>query len=239
VRIDDEGRGEKDVIAAGAVDGALRGIGEDVSFECRLADFFGDGGFLGERFAGGFVFDEFDGLEQTEATNLAYMGMRFEDGERVAKSFTGGSDAIEEFVSFEEIENGVAGGGGDGMRLISEPVHEGGSALFESVDDAGSDEDCAERCVPAGDSLSGEDDVRLEGPVLASEGFSGAAHAGHDFVGKQEDAVAAADFGDTGGVAVDGGRGAERGANYGFENEGGDGGGVVGLEKSFEVIGAG
>jgi len=75
--------------------------------------------------------------------------------------------------------------------------------------------------------------------VLAGEGFSGAAHAGHDFVGDQENAVAAADFGDAGGVAVDGGNGAESGANYGFEDEGGDGGGVVRLEKGFEVIGAG
>ena len=63
LRRDDERWSEKDVIAARTVDGALRGIGEDVFFEGGLADFFRDGGFLGERFAGGFVFDELDGLQ--------------------------------------------------------------------------------------------------------------------------------------------------------------------------------
>ncbi len=50
--------------------------------------------------------------------------------------------------------------------------------------------------------------------------------------------MAATDFSDAGGVAIDRGRGTESGADYGFEDEGGDGGGVVGLQKSFEVIGA-
>jgi hypothetical protein len=90
------------------------------------------------------------------------------------------------------------------MRLIGEAVHESGGAFFESVDDAGRDEDCPERGVTAGDSLPGENDVRLEAPVLAGKRFSRAAHAGHDFVGDKEDAVAAAHFGDAGGVAVNG-----------------------------------
>ena len=239
MRSDDEGWGEEDVIAARAVYCALGRIGEDVSLESGLTNFLGDGGFLGKRFAGGFIFHEFDGLEQAEAADLAHVGMRFEGGKRFAKSFAGGGDAIEEFVGFEEIKDGVAGSGGDGMRLIGEAVHEGGGAFFEGVDDAGSDEDRAERGVAAGDSLPSEDDIGFEIPVLAGEGFSCAAHAGHDFVGNQQNAVAAADFGDTGGVAVDGGSSSESGADYGFEDEGGDGRGVVGLEKDLEVIGTG
>ena len=226
------------MIAAGAVDGASGGIGEDVSFESGLTNFFGDGGFLGERFARGFVFDELDGLEEAAAAGLAYVRMGFEGRKKLAKCFSGGGDAIEEFVGFEEIEDGVAGGSRNGMRLIRETVHEGGRAFFESVDDAGSDEDRAEGRVTAGNSLPGEDDVWLEIPMLASEGFSCAAHAGHHFVGDEKDAVTAADFGDAGGVAVDGGGGAESGADYGFKDKSGDGGGIVGLEKNLEVIGA-
>ena len=164
--------------------------------------------------------------------------MGFESRERFAESFSGRSDPIEKFVGFEVIEDGVAGGGGDGMRLVGEAVHEGGGAFFEGVDDAGSDEECAERGVSAGNSLSGEDDVGLEIPVLAGERFACAAHAGHDFVGDEKDAVAAADFGDSGGVAIDGGCGSERGADDWFEDEGGDSGGVARTEKNFEVIGA-
>src|SRR5882724_5224534 len=123
-----------------------------------------------------------NGLQEAKSANLAYMRMRFESGERFAEGFAGRSDAIEKFVGFEVIEDGVACGGGNGMRLVGETVHKGGGAVFEGVDDARSDEDCAERSVTAGDSLSGEDDVRFQIPVLAGEGFSGAAHAGHDFV---------------------------------------------------------
>ncbi len=43
---------------------------------------------------------------------------------------------------------------------------------------------------------------------------------------------AAADFGDASSVAVDGGRGAEGGADHGLKDEGGDGCGVVEREKT-------
>ena len=95
---DDERGSEEDVVAVGAVDGALGGIGKDVSFESGLTDFFSDGGFLGKRFAGGFVLDEFDGLQEAEAADLAYVRMGFQGGESFAKNFAGGCDAIEEFV---------------------------------------------------------------------------------------------------------------------------------------------
>ncbi len=131
------------MIAADAVDGALGRICQDVFLERGLADFFSDTGFLGERFACGFVFHEFDGLQETEATDLADVGMRFQRRERFAERFAGGRDAIEEFVDLKIIEDRVAGGGGDGMRLIGEAVHEGGGAIFKSIYDAGSDEDCA------------------------------------------------------------------------------------------------
>src|SRR5258708_24279369 len=133
--------------------------------------------------------------------------MRLESGESFAERFAGRCDAIEEFVDFEVSEDGVAGGGGNGMRLIGEAVHEGGGAFFEGIDDAGSDEDRAEGSVSAGDSLPSENNVGLEPPVLAGERFSCAAHATHDFIGDAEDAVTAAVVGDDGGVAVDAGNG--------------------------------
>src|SRR5258707_10953735 len=71
--------------------------------------------------------------------------MGLESRESFAERFAGRCDAIEEFVSFEVIEDGVACGGGNGMGLIGEAVHEGGCALFECIDDAGSGKDCSER----------------------------------------------------------------------------------------------
>ncbi len=65
--------------------------------------------------ARGFVFDEFNGLQKAEAAHLADVGMGFDCSERFAENFAGRSYAIEEFVGFEVIEDGVAGGCGDGM----------------------------------------------------------------------------------------------------------------------------
>jgi hypothetical protein len=115
VRSDDKGWSEENVIAVGAINGALGRVREDVSFNCGLTNFLRDGGFLGKRFARGFVFYEFDGLEEAEAADLTDIRMGFESGQGFTESFTGGCSAIEEFVGFEEIEDGVACGGGNGM----------------------------------------------------------------------------------------------------------------------------
>lgn len=227
------------MIAAGTVDGALRGISKYIPLKGGLADFFGDGGFFGERLARGFVFDELDGLQEAEAAHLADVGMSFERREGFPERFACGRDSVEKLVGLEAVEDSVACRGGNGMRLIGEAVHEGGAARFERIDDVRSDKDRAERSVPTGDSLSGENNVGLKPPVLAGEWFTSASHARHDFVGDEQDAVAAADLGDACGVAVDGGNGAERGANDWLKDERGYGGGVVGAEKNFEVISTG
>jgi hypothetical protein len=64
-----------------------------------------------------------------------------------------------------------------------------------------------ERSVTTGDSLSGENDVGFEIPVGTGKGLAGTAHASHDFIGNEQDAVLAADFGDASGVTIDGGSG--------------------------------
>ncbi len=125
------------------------------------------------------------------------------------------------------------------MRLIGKAVHEGGGALFEGLDDARGDEDGAEGRVTAGNSLPSEDDVRFETPVLAGERLSRAAYTAHDFIGDEQDAVLAADFGNARSVAVDGGGSTERGADDRFEDKGSDSGGIVGAEENVEIVSAG
>ena len=68
------------MVAVGAVDAALRGVGEDVFFEGSLADAVGDVVFFGERLARGFVLHEFDAEKQAEATDFAYMVVRLQRG---------------------------------------------------------------------------------------------------------------------------------------------------------------
>jgi len=73
--------------------------------------------------------------------------------------------------------------------------------------------------------------------MLDREGLSGAAHAGHDFVGYEEDVVLAANFRDALHVTVGRSGSAERGSDDRLENESGDGFGVVCGEERIEIAG--
>jgi len=150
-----------------------------------------------------------------------------------------GSDALEQSVVLEIVEDGIASGGRNGMGLIGEPVLKSAAAVFESLRDVRRDDDRAERSVAAGDSLSYQDDVGLDVPVLNSERLAGASHAGHDFVGDEQNLVLAANFSDAWGVVGWRDGCAKSGAHDRFEDEGGDGAGIRSLEKLVEVIGGG
>lgn len=165
--------------------------------------------------------------------------MRGERSYRGAEMFSGGLDPKEKVVRFEIVEDGVAGGSRDGMSLVGETVFESAGAAREGVGDLSGNEDSAERCVTAGNSLPRENDVWLDGPVLDSEGFTGTAQAGHNFVGNKQNAVVATDFGDAREVAFRRSCRAERRADDGLKNES-CGGGRIGLcEMSFEIVRAG
>jgi len=75
--------------------------------------------------------------------------------------------------------------------------------------------------------------------MIHCEGFSGAAHTGHDFVGDENNSTIAADFCYALDVAIGRSCSAERGTDYRFEDEGRDGRGVVCNEERFEIVGAG
>src|SRR5207245_11571269 len=88
------------------------------------------------------------------------------------------------------------------MRLVCEAVHERTRAAFERFDNARGNQHRAERRVTARDSLPHQNQVWLDTPVLNGKRLSGAAHAGHDFVGDEKYPVFAADFGDTWNVTI-------------------------------------
>jgi len=124
------------VIAARAVDAALGGIDEDVFLEHGLTDFVDDILFFGKRFACGFFFHEFDAYEETEAANFADVPMRFEWCDGFAKLFGGVLDASEEILFFENVENSVACGSGNGMRLVGETMLESAGTFCKYVGDS-------------------------------------------------------------------------------------------------------
>ncbi len=226
------------MIAAHAVNAALRGVGKHAFFQTGLANFLSDVLLSWERLARGFVFDEFDAKEETEATDFTDMDVRLKWRKRDAEILCGGSHAIKELVRFEVVENGVARGSTNRMRLISEAVHEGAGAAFECFDDARGNENRAERRVTAGDSFSYQDDVRLDAPVLRSKRLSGTAHAGHNFVGDQENTVLAADFRDARGVTFGRHGGAESGADDRFKDKSGGLTGLLFEQLDLKIVGA-
>jgi len=127
------------VITAEAIDAALRRIGEHIFVETDLANSLGDVLFSRERFVSSFVFDEFDAAEKAQAAKIADVRVRLKQRKSVAQIFCGGTHAIKELVRFEVVENSVARGGTNRMRLISEAVHEGAGAALECFDDAGAE----------------------------------------------------------------------------------------------------
>src|ERR1700744_5131358 len=133
------------------------------------------------------------------------------------------------------------------MRLVCEAVLKCAGASFECLCDFARYENRSEWGVAAGDSLSYQDEVGFDIPVLHREWLSRPAHAAHDLIGDEEDVVAAADFGDTSHVAVGRSGGTERGANDWLEDEGRDGLGVEtvrsgrrvgGLKQRIEIVSA-
>ena len=110
------------MISAQAIDATLRRICEHKFGKRGLANPLGDVFFFGERLTRGFVLDEFDPHQQPQTADVADMFVRRQRGKRGTQSFSSRRDAREEFVLFDVIEDGVARGGRNGMRLIRETV---------------------------------------------------------------------------------------------------------------------
>src|SRR6266545_5597338 len=96
------------------------------------------------------------------------------------------------------------------MVGVGEAVGEAGTA--DGVVDLAGGHGQAERPVAGGGALGERKDVGPHAPVVAGEPAPGAAEAGHDLVGDQQHAVAAADVGDRRPVVVGRDGGAEGGA---------------------------
>src|SRR5258708_21052454 len=82
------------------------------------------------------------------------------------------------------------------MWVGGKSVEESAGAGGDWIDDFLAGDDGAERSVSAGEAFGGDQDVRRHLKMINGEVAAGAAHAGHDFVGDEQHAVTAADFGD-------------------------------------------
>ena len=236
---EDERWSEEHVVARGTVDATLNGIDGDIVVEGDLTDALGNTGGGRKGRAGFAVAHEFDAEQKAAAANISDDRRRFEDAEGAAKRVARRSDAVKELLTLNNIEYGVAGGHGHGMGLIRKAMRKCAGASGDRLRHVRRGDDGAEGRVAAGNALAGENHVGRDAPMINGEWATGAAHASHDFVGDEENPVAAANFSDALEVAVGRLDGAESGAGDGFEKKRGDGFGTGLSDEGLEIVGAG
>src|SRR6266478_9889765 len=110
-----ERRREEDVIAAQAVNAALRWIGKHPFIEASLPNFFGDVFLFWKRLASRFVFHKFDAKKKPETADIANIRMRMERRKCAAQVLPCVIHALKKLVSFQIVEDRVARGGGHRM----------------------------------------------------------------------------------------------------------------------------
>lgn len=225
------------MVAAFAVNAALRRIHEDVFFECSLANALGDVVLLQKWLARRFVLYEFDAEQQAEPADIADVWMREQRSEPRFHIFARRHHAIDQLVLLEVIEHGVASCCSYRMRLIREAVLECRRTSLEGGDYVWCNDHGTQRGVAAGNSLPCQNHVRLNVPVLDSEWLSSSAHTGHHFISDQQNAATPADFGDALRVPVRRSHSAERGADDRLEKKGGNAFFIVAVEIGIEIAG--
>ncbi len=146
--------------------------------------------------------------------------------------------ALEELLLFQNIENGIAGGHRHRMRLISESVLKRSGAQIEGLCHPRGRNDRAERRVSAGDAFAYRDDIGLDAFVFDGEGSASPSHAGHDFVGDQQDVMTPADLGNPPHVTLRRNSRAQIRAHHRLENKSGHAFGIL-PEQGFQFIGTG
>ncbi len=142
--------------------------------------------------------------------------------------------ALDQAKPLHLVDGGDGGGERHGMSFVGVAVGEvvilkvGGDLLVRRAQ--------AERHVGSGDALGGGEDVGRNAPVLHGEPLSGAAPAGHDLVGDEQDSGLIADAAELGHVLV-----RRHDDAVGADDRLDDDGGYVGLiaDDVLEVVGAG
>src|SRR5579859_5430763 len=108
------------------------------------------------------------------------------------------------------------------MVLVGESVLKRARALFESLHHTRTNDNSAQRRVPAGCALAESDHVRHNAPVIDREWFSGAAHAGHHLIGDEKHIMLPTDFSDALDVAIGRHGSAQRRADDWLKNKSSD-----------------
>src|SRR5437588_745933 len=104
------------------------------------------------------------------------------------------------------------------MCLVGEAVLKGAATPLKCFNNPRRYDHSTEWRVTARNSLPDQNNVWLNVPMLDGEGFSGATHAAHDFVGDEQNPAAPANFRNAHRIAIGGNSGTESRAHDRFED---------------------
>src|SRR5262249_16695007 len=179
-------------------DGAER-TQDDAVLAHGTANARADGGLVWVLGAGRTVLDELDSNHEPALADLADVG---QGGDLLLEEAGQGGDrdlqALEDLVAREDVEGGEGGGAGERVGGVGVAVEEGapvGVSAEEGLVDAIGDQRRGEREVAGGDALGDAEEVGRDPFLLACEEGAGAAEAGGDLVGDEEDVVGATERG--------------------------------------------
>ena len=175
--VDDERRREADGVFAAAED-------EETALEGEVDDTIAD-----ERrgFAGSLVLDDLEADHEAASADIADDGMFCRPVPEAGEYILALPGGVGQAFAFENIDGRQCRGNADGIAAegggvgAGFPVHDGGTGHANAEGHAG------------GDAFGHTDDVGLDAGVLDGPPFAGAARAGLDFIGDEEDAVLIAD----------------------------------------------
>src|SRR5882757_2455004 len=175
------------MIPAAAIHASASGIAAEAAFERDRLDALVQLQRGIERRAGGAIGDEFDGLEQAAAPDVADMAVIAETlGQSPFELSAESPDPVEQLLVVDHPLHLERRGAGQWMRQIGVAMLERARTVADGIDDAPARKHGADRLIAAAEPLGDRLNVGRDAFLLPGMARAGAAHAAHQLVEDEE-----------------------------------------------------
>ena len=193
-----------------------------------------------ERFLRLPVTHDLDGAEQAPATDIADVRMLAEGlMQRIGQFLAFRGNTIDQPVVEQPREHRIRRRARRRMPPVGMAMREEACPVDEGLIDAGAGDGRADRLVASPQPLGHGDDVGHDAFLVGGEQRPAAAHAAHDLIGDEQDAMAVTDLPDAAEVAIDGGDRPHGCTNHRLRDEGRDGLGPGAQDLALDSVAGG